>query len=232
MFVRPNPSKNLFRDQSDSAAKLATSDTDMPDSPMSGGNKNYAASTNSTPVAKQQLRMGTPPRNQHGGSPRMRNASGQQQEVEPMDVDQPGTSGVIVNRATAEAGPGAGDHSSPGLTSLEQTERQNARNENLHRNSPKIGRGGAVDPEDLSESKFYQDYRTLECPVSDGPVNSVKYKPILKHRHGEYSLSRFSFDFTRSPATQPQKTCSLVAAQAAKICFVRATEFESTNVKQ
>ncbi len=179
MFVRPNPSKNLFRDQSDSASKLATSDSDMPDSPMSGGgNKNYGASTHSTPVAKQQqqqLRLGmTPPPTRQGMVARERHPSGQE---EPMDIDQPGTSGVIVNTHPSD------DHSSPGLTSLEQTERQNARNENLHRNSPKAPHGGDGD---LSESKFYQDYRTLECPVSEAPIHSVKYKPILKNRNGTY----------------------------------------------
>ena len=175
MFVRPNPSKNLFRDQSDSASKLATSDSDMPDSPMSGGNKNYAASTNSTPVAKQQIRMGTPPRLNVS---RDRRPSNHLVQEEPMDIDQPGTSGVIVNRATNDP---AEDHSSSGLTSLEQTERQNARNENIHRNSPKIQRDGL-----LPDSKYYQDYRTLECPVSDAPIHSVKYKPILKNRNGNY----------------------------------------------
>ena len=174
MFVRPNPSKNLFRDHSDSASKLATSDSDMPDSPMSGGNKNYAASTNSTPVAKQQIRMGTPPRQQ--SQPRDRRPSNNHVQEEPMDIDQPGTSGVIVNRATEDP---AGDHSSQGLTSLEQTERQNARNETIHRNSPKMPRDGK-----LPDSKYYQDYRTLECPVSEGL--SVKYKPILKNRNGNY----------------------------------------------
>ncbi len=188
MFVKPNPGKSLFRDQSDSAAKLAMSDSEMPDSPMSGGNKNYGASTNSTPINRpqsvvanvQQGRLiGTPPTVKHvvkiGDARKGRDPIITDQVV---PVELPGASGTLAPTSRDQSGPHE-DQTSPGLTSLEQTERQNVRNENIHRNSPKLPQKGA-------DGRFYQDYRTLECPV-DGPLKGVKYKPILKNRsNGHY----------------------------------------------
>ena len=96
-------------------------------------------------------------------------------------------------------------------TSLESTERQNVANETLNNNNSGVGgnlvlNNVAITPQqlaDIKRSRYYEDYRTLQCPAHDDedtdiiippqvqpppPQQQYQYKPILKKKRRNDNL--------------------------------------------
>lgn len=210
MFVRPHPGKSIFRQGSDTAVK-ATSETDLHNSPQCNrhASSNTPPSTRSTPTP-QRIRISAPP----GQLMNMVNVDGGEPEVL-VDGQLPSTSGgtiqhVHTNPLAADEVNTPSDTSSPMTPNMEVTTHQNMANEMTNRASPH------QKPKFASlKNNFYQDYRTLECPVGDGPAH-LRYKPILRNKNGQYN--RANEIYYRDDPEQQKSTRLILAFLAGLFC--------------
>ena len=174
MFVRPNPGKNIFHSDAEPPLKANTMDVRM--SP-----------------GRRRSTSHTPPPQGRGSTPIRRCSTPQPHYIVNPDVETDGhpprpstscanplhASDAIIVAADMQS---PSDASSPLSPNIEGSEHQNALNETMS-TSPRTP-GKATKFKDATQ-RYYQDYRTLECPaITDSPQQAIRYKPILKNKAG------------------------------------------------
>ena len=187
MSVKPNPSKNLFISQSGDLARRPPSDMSantggVPEPPT------VWCHQGSIPHIAQTLPTQTHPSNTHRMTPNELD-DGRQRYIAPRCATP------APSRHNSQ--PNLLRSSRPSIdANIDNTERQNVTNETLNNNNSAQNIPLSLTAAQIAEikrSRYYQDYRTLECPPDDEEelVDEItaphmqpqyQYKPILKKR--------------------------------------------------